>query len=296
MVTFRLSAFADEADKMLSGQLEAMKRNGVGLIEVRGVDGKSCADLTDQEVKETRQRLDDAGVELSALGSPYGKYPVEADFAPHLEAFRRGLDIAAALGAKRIRMFSFFMPKEGHTDPACWREKVIDQLGQMLDLAKDAGICLCHENEKGIYGDTDDRCVDLMKVFGDRMGCVFDPANFIQCGVTPIWAYHKLENYITYMHIKDALKENGAVVPAGMGDGDLAGILSRLAQKDGEIILTLEPHLTVFDGLSALQDEKLNHKFTYPDRGTAFNAACDALKDVLKKNGYIEGGNGSWTR
>lgn len=296
MAQYQLSAFADEADKMLAGQLEALKDNGITLIEMRGVDGKSVADLTDEEVGEARRRLVDAGVALSSLGSPYGKYPIDQPFDPHLEAFRRGLEITRRLGANRIRMFSFFMPREGCKDPAAWRGKVIDQLGQMLDLADEAGVFLCHENEKGIYGDTDDRCLDLMQVYGDRMGCIFDPANFIQCGVRPIEAFPKLEKYIAYMHIKDALLENGAVVPAGQGDGHVGDILDRLAARADNMTLTLEPHLTVFDGLSALQDEKLNHKFSYPDKLTAFNAAVSALKDMLGKIGFTEGGNGTWTR
>ena len=38
MARFILSAFADEADKMLDGQSEAMKENGVACVELRGVD------------------------------------------------------------------------------------------------------------------------------------------------------------------------------------------------------------------------------------------------------------------
>ena len=296
MAQYQLSAFADEASRMLSEQLEAMKNNGIALIEMRGVDGKSVADLTDDEAKEAKRKLDDAGAALSSLGSPYGKYPIEQPFEAHLDAFKRGLEITKILGANRIRMFSFFMPREGDSKPADWRGKVIDQLGQMLDLADDAGIRLCHENEKGIYGDIDDRCVDLMEVYGDRMGCIFDPANFIQCGVKPIEAFPKLEKYITYMHIKDALLENGAVVPAGMGDGNVKDILDRLAARADNMTLTLEPHLTVFDGLKNLQDEKLNHKFSYPDRLSAFNAAVSALKVILNDLGFVEGGKGTWTR
>ena len=85
------------------------------------------------------------------------------------------------------------------------------------------------------------------------------------------------------MHIKDAFLSDGAVVCAGHGDGHVAEILRRLNQeREGEIILTVEPHLTVFDGLSALQDEELKHHEHYPDSRTAFHAAVTALKDMLK--------------
>ena len=291
MASYRLSAFADEADKMLASQLEALGNNGISLIELRGVDGKSCADLTNEDVREAKKKLDGAGVKLSALGSPYGKYPIEQDFAPHREAFKRGLEITNMLGAERIRMFSFFVD-EAEADQKT--DEVVEKLSKMVAYAEKHDVILLHENEKGIYGDIDDRCVDLMQVYGDRMGCIFDPANFIQCGVKPIEAFPKLEKYITYMHIKDAVLGSGAVVPAGMGDGDLPKLLDRLNGEN--VTLTIEPHLTVFSGLDALQDEKVEHKFTYPDSLTAFNAAVTAIKTVLTDIGFAEGGNGVWKR
>ena len=162
MPIYRLSAFADEAAADFAGQIAALKRHGIDLMEIRGVNGKNLSKLTDDEAREARAMLDDAGVGLSALGSPYGKYPIEADFAVHREEFRRGLALAHMLGTEKIRMFSFFIP--AGDDPAAWRGKVRDQLGEMLDLAAAEGVLLCHENEKGIYGDTDDRCATWSSV------------------------------------------------------------------------------------------------------------------------------------
>ena len=157
---------------------------------------------------------------------------------------------------------------------------MIDQLGEMLDMAKKENILLCHENEKGIYGDTDDRCVDLLETF-PQLGCVFDPANFIQCSVNVFPAFERMVERITYMHIKDALIESGAVVPAGYGDADFATLISCLRRLDRPMVLTLEPHLTVFQGLSDLQGETLLHKYTYPDNMSAFSAAVEAVKSLL---------------
>ncbi len=278
MTTFRFSAFADEAAVDFAGQLAALKQHGIDLLEIRGVDGKNMSKLTNDEARVARQMMDDAGIGLSALGSPYGKYPIEADFAAHREDFRRGLELAHLLGADKIRMFSFFIP--AGDDAAIWRGKVIDQLGVMLEEAEKAGIFLAHENEKGIYGDTADRCIDLLDVF-PQLGCVFDPANFIQCNEDILPAFDRMADRITYMHVKDALRDSGAVVPAGCGDADFPALIARLRALDRPMVMTLEPHLTVFKGLSDLQGEELVHRYAYPDSIAAFAAAVEAIKERL---------------
>ena len=278
MAKFILSAFADEASPVFDEQLRILREEGVTLIELRGVDGKNCADLTLEEATALREKLDAAGIGLSALGSPYGKYPLAEPFEAHLDKFRHGLEICRVLGAKRIRMFSFY--PAGPVEEA--REEVLRRLEIMLTLAEEAGVQLVHENEKGIYGDTAERNADLLAHFGDRLGFAFDPANFIQCGVKPIEAFGQLHERITYMHIKDALMADGAVVCAGHGDGNVPEILRCLnAEREGEVILTVEPHLAVIKGLDQLQDEQLKHHESYPDSRTAFHAAVTALREIL---------------
>ncbi len=279
MARFILSAFADEASPNLDEQLAILREEEITHIELRGVDGKNCSALTLEEAAAVKARLDAAGIRLSALGSPYGKFPLDEDFSAHLDLFRHGLEICKALDCKRIRMFSFYPAGEITPDD---RAEVLRRLEIMLTLAEEAGVQLVHENEKGIYGDNTERNADLLDHFGSRLGFAFDPANFIQCGVQPLDAYEKLHGRITYMHIKDALMADGAVVCAGHGDGHVGEILARLNEKrEDEVILTVEPHLTVFKGLADLQSEELTHHESYPDSRTAFHAAVSALKGLL---------------
>ena len=280
MAKFVLSAFADEASPMLDEQIKALQEEGISLIELRGVDGKSVAALTIEEAQAVKAKLDAAGIRLSALGSPYGKASLGQTFDEHLASFKHGLELCKVLDCKRIRMFSFY--PAGPVEEA--REEVLRRLEIMLTLAEEAGVQLVHENEKGIYGDDTARNADLLNHFGDRLGFAFDPANFVQCGVNTLEAYEQLHDRITYMHIKDALLSDGAVVSAGNGDGHVAEILGRLnAEREGEVILTVEPHLTVFAGLKNLQDEELKHHESYPDSRTAFHAAVSALKGILEQ-------------
>ncbi len=285
MAKFILSAFADEAGSTLDEQIRALQEEGISLIELRGVDGKNVSALTIEEAQLVKTKLDAADIRLSALGSPYGKSSLGIPFEEHLALFKHGLELCRVLDCKRIRMFSFY--PAGEADETT-RAEVLRRLEIMLDLAEKAGVQLVHENEKGIYGDDAARNKDLLQHFGDakgsRLGFAFDPANFVQCGVNTLDAYDQLHDRITYMHIKDALMADGAVVSAGHGDGHVAEILRRLnAERDDEIILTVEPHLTVFAGLKDLQDEDLKHHESYPDSRTAFHAAVTALRGIINQ-------------
>ena len=48
-----------------------------------------------------------------------------------------------------------------------YREKVIDRLGEFLEIAKSHDVILLHENEKEIYGDTGQRCKVLFDALKD---------------------------------------------------------------------------------------------------------------------------------
>ncbi len=294
MAKYVLSAFADEADQMLDGQIEALTKAGIAGVELRGVNGKNVKDLTLEEAKAVYEKLAAAGIRVASMGSPFGKIMITDAFDQHLEEFKHALALCKVLNCDRMRMFSFYYPKD--EDPAQYRGEVIARLEKMLDLAEEANITLCHENEKGIYGDVAARCLDLIEHFGGRLKCIFDPANFIQCGEKPIENYEILKDHIFYMHIKDAILESGAVVPSGCGDGDIQEILSRLSARADDMVLSIEPHLTVFSGLNQLQDEEVKHKFTYPDNQTAFQEAADALKDILEKLQFKTEKTGEWTR
>ena len=278
MRTYTISAFADEAGSALDAQLAALKRNGISHIEMRMVDGKNASNLTADEASAVRAKLDAAGVTLSALGSPFGKIRADEPFEPHFAQFKHALMLCKTLGATRMRIFSFYIP-EGE-DPKKYRSEVIARLSKMLCAAEEWGIRLLHENEKGIYGDVAARCDDLIRHFGGRLGCIFDPANFIQCGEQPLDNFSLLKDKIEYMHIKDALLADGSVVPSGKGDGNVPAILQNMP-GDGDMILSIDPHLTVFSGLETLQDEELKHIYTYPDSDTAFDAAAAALRDIV---------------
>ena len=145
MARFILSAFADEAQADLKGQIAALKRNNIGFIELRNIDGKCVIDYTDEEIEGFAEELHESGINVSSLGSPIGKYNITDDFAPHFEKFKKACKTCKILGTDKMRMFSFFIP-DGK-DAMDYKDEVLSRLNTMLDYAEKEGIFLCHENE-----------------------------------------------------------------------------------------------------------------------------------------------------
>ena len=270
-----LSAFADEASVDLLGQIQALKRNNIPYLEIRGVDGQNIKDISYTKIKEIRTLLDENGIKTWSIGSPIGKDRVDNNFENQIDDFKRMCEYAEMLGCQRIRMFSFFSKDEG---------AVVDRLGRFCEVAPKS-IIMCHENEKGIFGDDYESCVKIHKTF-PQIKAVFDPANFVQCDVDTKKAWEALSPYVNYMHIKDALADK-SVVPAGYGIGNVKELIKMYKAQGGEV-LTLEPHLMEFCGLKGLENgESLNHKPVYTDTNEAFDAGVKALKAILTEIGEL---------
>lgn len=281
-----LCAFADEASADFGEQLCILKEEGIPFIELRGLDGKNVADLTEEEARRYRAQLDGNGIRVWSIGSPIGKISLSDDFGEHLKRAERVFRLAGIFGTERVRAFSFFTDS-----PLRDEAQVFEKLEKLLDLAKEYGIVYCHENEKGIYGDSAERCCKLLQTF-PALTCVFDPANFVQCGQDVSAALGLLREKTDYYHIKDALSSDGAVVPAGEGDGRLGEVIAGIAK---DTVFTVEPHLAVFSGYDNIDRSALRHRYAYPSARTAFSAAVGALKSLLQRNGYREE-NGVWIK
>lgn len=281
MNNFTVSAFADESSPNVDKQIEVLKENGISHIEVRGLDGKNVSDCSLEEIQEYKETFDKHGIKVSSIGSPIGKININDPFEEHLDLFKHVLEIATVFEAPFVRMFSFFMEKE-EIDSS--REKVMERWGKFLEVAKNhPEITLLHENEKGIYGDSPERCLDLVESLQSKqVKLAFDPANFVQCDVEVYpKAYELLKDHIGYVHIKDANFEDHEVTPAGYGDGEVAKVLHELVKSGFKGFVSLEPHLTMFEGFQELEKENETNLSESDDNIRLFNVATEALKRIL---------------
>jgi len=287
-----LTGFGDEIDSLLDQQMQVMEKLHMNHIEMRGVDGRGLERYSEAEARELKRRLDDRGFSLSAIGSPLGKIRITDDFDAHMELFRHTVELAHIMGTPNIRMFSFYGPAEknscgGKTDSGkawlpVWRDEVMDRLGQFADYAAANDVVLLHENEKDIYGEMAAECLDILKQFaGEHFKAVFDFANFVQAGQDTLEAYEMLKPYIAYIHVKDALFQDGSGGPAGEGVGNVAEILGRLKADGYGGYLSIEPHLSEFTGFSSLErGGRIGEKLSGEE---AFTLAHDALLRILEK-------------
>lgn len=281
MAKFILTGFADEIDASLDTQMDVLEQLDIHYIETRGIDGRNISEYTPEEARTLRTRLSDRGFGVSALGSPIGKINITDEFAPHLDVFKRQIEVAHEIGTKYIRLFSFFIPKD--EDPAIYRDEVMARMGRFVEVNRGSGVTLLHENEKAIYGDTPERCLDLLTAFDGEIGCTYDPSNFVQCDVDNRKAFEMLKDRIRYMHIKDSVYVSGSEYvdhgfenvsdahrPAGQGDGCVEWILANLAAQGYEGFASIEPHLSNNNDIPGTGADK-------------FTVAANALKGLIKK-------------
>lgn len=281
-MVIRLSAFADEAASEYSTQLQALQEERIPYIELRGLDGKNISDIKENEAERYALQTQKAGIRVWAIGSPLGKIGIGDDFKSHMELAKHIFQLAKIFGTEKVRVFSFYTK-----DPAEDRGEVMMRMRALAELAEKNGVVLYHENEKEIYGDTAARCVDLLQTV-PQLKSVFDPANYVQCGEDVAAAVTLLADRTDYYHIKDALYADGEVVPAGLGDGNLKKVLGSI-HKD--TTLTLEPHLTVFEGYSLLEPAAKKVKYGYKTSREAFAMAAEALRSILSAEGFHEEGD-----
>ena len=268
----RLSAFADEISADPVEQLDCLEHNGIQHVEFRSIHGTNVMDLSDTQHAEFRDLLLLRGFALSAIGSPIGKVSITDPFEPHIERFRQSMDLAQYYGTPNVRVFSYYLPTG--EDPAKHREAVMYRMSAQSEMASQRGLTLFLENERGIYGDTAARVLDILETVNSKsLRLAFDPANFLEVGESIDMAWNLLKSWLGHFHVKDFDPETRKNVPTGQGAGQIPRLIAEAVADGYDGFCTLEPHL-----LLAAQ----SHGFTGPER---FGEAASALKTELNQKG-----------
>jgi len=267
---FKLTGFGDEISPDLTTQLEVMESVEIKHLELRGMKGKNILELNSEEIEEARQILKEKNFKISAIASPIGKIKISDDFSLDLERLKKAISLAHSFETKYIRIFSYYFPEESHVS---YSKEVIRRIKEMTEISEKEKIILLLENEDDVYGDTPERCLEILgSINSPYLRATFDPANFIMAGVKPYReAFPKMIEYIEYLHIKDARFSDKTITPAGEGDGEIKEILKELKEKNFDGFLSLEPHLAISGKMSGFSGANL------------FKKAARALKKIVEE-------------
>lgn len=272
-VVWPLSGFGDEVDPDPAVQAAVLLALGASHIEVRSAWGTNVSELQPEQVAALKAVLDAKGLRVSAVASPIGKVDVSLPVEHEVQRLRQIIAVAQALDTKYIRIFSFY--RGAGQSPDEIRDDVLTRMAALVAEAAGAGVVLLHENEKGIYGDTPERVLDIIESIGSpHLRIAWDNANFVQVGVKPYTeGYAMLRPYLEYFQVKDAILATGEVVPAGEGDGELDATIAALKADGFAGFASLEPHLANTHELGG---------FSGP---AAFGIAARAFAGLAAKNG-----------
>jgi sugar phosphate isomerase/epimerase len=271
--TWALSGFGDEIDEDPVVQIAVLQALGARHIEVRSAWGVNIVDLDGAQLERLAGILSERGMGVSAIASPIGKVDVTLPVEHEVERLGRAIAAARALGSRYIRLFSFYRAEGVPVESI--RDDVMIRMRALADAAEAADVILLHENEKDIYGDTPERCLDIVETVGSgRLRLAWDSANFVQVGVANPYddGYAALRPHLEYLQVKDARSATGEVTPAGEGDGQLLATLTALRDDGYTGFASLEPHLTDVDALGGFSGPE-----AFGRAGRAFRRLTDQI-------------------
>ncbi len=228
--------------------------------EIRNINlnGKSSyvyRDATPDQLADIKKQLDDAHIKLSVLDTavykiplpgtkPLGKnsadlHPPQGEYERQLEDLKRAANAAHTLGTNRLRIFTFARVP----DPNSIFNRIVDELGKALAVAKQQDVVLLVENEFSCNTATGAESAQLFKAVSDRrLMHVWDPGNCYEAGEEPFpKAWDQLDySRIGHIHLKDA--EGHGWKPIGAGKIDFAGQFNALKKIKYSGTLSLETH------------------------------------------------------
>lgn len=257
-----LSVIGDEIGSSLDEMISFCGEHGVKRLDMRTVGGRNLLSMSVAEVGEISSRLDKAGITVPTFVSPLLKWTApgrsaaggKVDFAfdpaecPEPDPIAHAFDLAVALGAGRIRSFSYlrydgYEPRD--LQPECDR---------LLDLCVRWGIFVEIENEPVCNIGTIAESAQFFSLFDQPGKGLDDPwfrplidiaNNYSMTGAAPAAEdIAVLAPLCDQLHFKDRKLAERKTVPMGDGDIPWADELKRVLSgvQVPEVLASLETH------------------------------------------------------
>lgn len=260
MLLDRLGVLTDEVSDRYEEALAWAAEQGLSHVEVRMVNGRNVAELTDEEAMEIRRQAEARGLYISAVASPLFKCaldparPVasgdtfgqkEESVEAHHDKLAKVIQIAKLLGTHRIRIFSFWREE----NPELYMEEISSHLGRAARIAASEGMELLLENEPSCNGGYAEEVAAIVRsVDSPALRALWDPGNEAHTGREAYPAgYEAVKGLVGQVHLKDAYvghNGKGRCVPLGSGTVPVIAQLRALSADGYEGLFTIETHFT----------------------------------------------------
>jgi sugar phosphate isomerase/epimerase len=251
-----LAVIGDEIGPSLPEMLSFCRENDVLRLDMRTVDGRNLLGMTLDEVGAIALTLKDAGLTGPTFVSPVLKWPApgkapaggKVDFAfdpatcPTDDPLAHAFDVAAALGASKIRVFSHLRY------PGYRPEDLAAPMRRLIDLAERFEITVEMENEPVCNIGS---IAELATFFAARVATspylrpLVDIGNSWSMGQPPTDdEIATLAPMVDLIHLKDRDFEARRTVPLGDGKVPWAEELKRLLKDVSapEVVASMETH------------------------------------------------------
>jgi sugar phosphate isomerase/epimerase len=251
-----LAVIGDEIGPSLPEMLSFCTENEVRRLDMRTVDGRNLLGMTLDEVGVIAGQLKAAGIAVPTFVSPVLKWPApgkgsaggKVDFAfdpatcPAADPLAHAFDVAAALGASKIRVFSHLRY------PGYRPADLGPAMRRLVDLAERSEVAVEMENEPVCNIGS---IAELAAFFAARVATspylrpLVDIGNSWSMGLPPTdEQIAMLAPMVDLIHLKDRDFEARRTVPLGDGKVPWAEELKRLLKgvSAREVVASMETH------------------------------------------------------
>lgn len=253
---FKLGAISDGFSQDFEEALKIMRGYGLHWVEIRQVFGVYNTEASPQQIQEIKQLLDRYEFRVSVIDSALykcvlpgtkpmndagkDKYP----YGQQMDLLKRACDRAQALGANKIRGFTFWRVAQ----PESISKRIAEELVKAAEVAHSAGMRLVIENEESCNAATGRELAETLRKAesAPNLGANWDVGNgYLHGEVSFPNGFDALDRKrIWHVHLKGITCQSHLVdckeCFADEGQIDLAGQLRALLRDGYQETMSLE--------------------------------------------------------
>lgn len=244
---FKTGVITDEISQDLDTAIALAKEFSLDAVELRSVYDKSPFEFTDEDLLLFKQKLDDAGLKVSAISSPF--YKCSIDNQEEIDANLKGLEncikAAKMLDTKFIRGFAFW--KKGELSDNIRRIKELYQ--KPIEMLMGSNIKLVLESDPSVNTTNAKELAEVIEAIdSEYVKGLWDPGNDLHAKPpeTPYPdGYNYIKKHIAHVHLKDTTfdaDQNPVGCCFGEGDVDYIGQLNALKADGYTGYIVMETH------------------------------------------------------